>query len=896
MPMASPDPANDVRTASAHEEFHFHSLAEVQARLDELGLSLPFSDDMSVLLAPGEIGGLCTPNRLCVHPMEGCDATSNGAPAELTVRRYCRFAAGGSGLLWLEATAVVPEARANPRQLWLHEETVGEFARMREMLLAAAAESLGAEHRPVTILQLTHSGRYSKPRGLPEPITTHHSAPLDPRHDLPADYPLIRDEELDRLQDRFVAAARLAKQAGYDGVDIKATHRYLINELLASYTREDSKYGGSFENRTRFLLEVVGRIKSEVPGLLVGSRLNVYDALPYPYGFGMASDGSMEPDLAEPIELIRRLHEAGLDIINLGYGNPYYNPHVERPFDTPVAGGYIPSEHPLANIATMVEIAQEIHEAAPAMPLVATGLSWLRQFFPAVAAAMLAQGWCQFAGVGRLALACPDFARDLMEHGELIPTKLCIACSSCTQIMRDGGRTGCVVRDHEIYAPIYQAGRFRDPDYVREIAATCRNCAAPTCQEGCPAGVDVPGFVTAIADGDDRRGYEILREANVLPEICAYVCPAEVQCEGACVQQYIGDGPVPIQALQRYVCERARREGWTGLRIPEQSSGSRVAVIGAGPAGLGCAIRLLELGHQVTIIDTGHEPGGAPRDVIPADRLGLEPLRAELTSILDDVPADRLQWRLGTALSESYTVDDVLAEGFAAVFLGVGLGQSAELSGAQRPESGVVSAVEFLKRMKTDPDAQVPGRVAVLGGGNTAVDAAVEAVRAGARDVYLVYRRSFAEMPAWPRERDAALAAGVHFLILTQPLDYLADDAGDLSGMMVASTVLGEPDGSGRRRPQVVAGTERVLEVDLVVEALGERAGDDLAVWAPGLSFNDDGTVQVDPQSRQSARREVFAGGDIIHGAATVVEAVADGMQAATGIDSFLRVGLAEPR
>ncbi len=462
--MADPDPATNVRIPSEHEAFHFRSLAEVQAQLDKLALSLPFTDDISPLLAPAEIGGRHFPNRLCIQPMEGCDGTSNGAPAELAMRRYQRFAAGGSGLLWMEATAVVPEARANPRQLWLHEETVSEFARMREMLMAAAAESLGEDHQPVTILQLTHSGRYSKPRGIPEPIIAHHSAPLDPRHDLGSEYLLISDEELDRLQDRFVETAHLARRAGYDGIDIKATHRYLINELLASYTREDSKYGGSFENRIRFLLEVIGRIKTEVPGLLIGSRLNVYDALPYPHGFGMARDGSMEPDLGEPIELIRRLHEAGLDIINLGYGNPYYNPHVERPFDTLASGGYIPHEHPLASIATMVEIAREIHEAVPEMPLVATGLSWLRQFFPAVAAAMLEQGWCQFAGVGRLGLACPDFARDLIECGKLVPTKLCITCSSCTQIMRDGGRTGCVVRDREIYAPIYQRCRFRDPD------------------------------------------------------------------------------------------------------------------------------------------------------------------------------------------------------------------------------------------------------------------------------------------------------------------------------------------------------------------------------------------------------------------------------------------------
>ncbi len=369
-----------------------------------------------MLLEPTELEGRAVLNHLCIHPMEGCDGTNQGAPSELTVRRYRRFASGGAGLLWMEATSVVREGRANPRQLWLHKGTAGLFADMHEKLMSAASEVFGVNHRPVTLLQLTHSGRYSKPRGTAQPIIAHHSVPLDPLHNLPEDYPLISDEELDRLQDDFVAAAHLAYQAGFDGVDIKATHRYLINELLASHTRANSKYGGSFENRIRFLLEVVQRIKAEIPQLLVGSRVNVYDALPYPWGFGMATDGSREPDLSEPIELIRRLYEAGVRIINLGYGNPYYNPHVERPYDTPVAGGYIPHEHPLANIATMCEIAEQIHHAVPQMPLVATGLSWLRQFFPLVAAKMVSEGWCKFAGVGRLALACPDFARLFLMH------------------------------------------------------------------------------------------------------------------------------------------------------------------------------------------------------------------------------------------------------------------------------------------------------------------------------------------------------------------------------------------------------------------------------------------------------------------------------------------------
>jgi len=456
------NPHMKVRIPSPHERFRFQNIDEIGQKLAELGVSLPFAEDISVLLQPVEVAGLGLANSLAIHPMEGCDGTSDGAPGELTRRRYRRFAAGGAGLLWMEATGVVREGRANPYQLWLHKATVDNFAWMLQELYEAATEALGASHRPATILQLTHSGRYSKPEGLPAPIIAQHCPPLDSCHNLPPDYPLITDEELDELADRFVAAAHLASQAGLDGVDIKACHRYLINELLASHTREDSRYGGSFENRIRFLLRIVRRIREELPELVIGCRLNVYDALPYPYGFGMARDGSMEPDLTEPIELIRRLAEAGVGLVNLAYGNPYYNPHVERSYDKPIADGYIPNEHPLANIATMVEIAQQISQAVPQMPLVATGLSWLRQFFPLLAAAMIQRGWCRVAGVGRLALAYPDFAHDLLERGELVPDKMCITCSSCSQIMSDGGQVGCVVRDRETYAPILRAGRQRD--------------------------------------------------------------------------------------------------------------------------------------------------------------------------------------------------------------------------------------------------------------------------------------------------------------------------------------------------------------------------------------------------------------------------------------------------
>ncbi|MFW6279757.1 MAG: FAD-dependent oxidoreductase, partial [Planctomycetota bacterium] len=758
------------------------------------------------------------------------------------------------------------------------------FRRLHKQMVDAASEAGGA--RPVVVAQLTHSGRESKPSGASEPVIAYHHPELDPRHDLDEDYPLITDEQLDELQWEYVRAARLAREAGFDAVDVKACHGYLLYELLNAFTREDSRYGGSYENRTRFLRETVKKIREEVPDIAITSRLSVYDAIPYPYGFGMARDGSMEPDLAEPVRLIKELGELGVCMINVAAGSPYYNPHVERPYDNHEVGGYLPRENPLASVASMVELQQELAAEVPDMPLVATGFTWLREFSPYVGAALLDNGDAASVGYGRQALAYPEFAREILQEGGLTPTKLCITCSSCTQIMRDGGRAGCVVRDSEIYEPIYKQGRMRNEQVMRDLAEMCRECHAPNCQVGCPAGVDVPRFVSAIAAGREEEAYGILRDDNPLPEMCAYVCPSESLCEGHCVRQHLQeDGPVPIRRLQLYVCEKARRNGWTRLDVPEEPREETVAVIGAGPAGAACAIRLLQKGYRVTIIDAGPRIGGVAADTIPPDRIDRETPGAELRAILQNCESDRVEWRFRTRMSPEFTVDDLLEEGFHAVFVGVGISEGIALPGAERPETGVVDAIQFLRSVKTEPEREVGENVAVLGGGNTAMDAAVMAQNAGARDVYVVYRRSFAEMPAWEEERDSALDRGVHFLILTQPLDYVTDASGRLTGLKVASTMLGDPDESGRRRPELDHTTERVMNVDMVIEAIGQRPPEDLPEWLPGVELNEDGTIVTKGDGLRTTRPKVFAGGDVVNGGDTVVRAVADGVRAAREID-----------
>ncbi len=861
-----------------HKRFHLNDLEALRAELAAVGVSLPISEDVAVLATPLAIGPITAPNRLLIQPMEGFDSSPDGSPGPLSFRRYTRFAEGGAGTIWFEATAVLHEARSNPRQLVLHSGSVEEFRRLVAATRRAAREAFG--HEIITFIQLTHSGRYSKPHGIPWPMIAHRSPLLDPKHQLPPDYPLVSDEYLDRLQEIYVEAAGLAREAGFDGVDVKACHRYLVSELLASHTRQ-GKYGGTLENRSRFLRETVARIRDRFPDLLVTTRINVFDAIPYPYGFGVSRDEPMRPDLAEPLEVVRGLRQLGIGLVNVTVGNPYYNPHFGRPFDRPIAGVRVPDEHPLEGVSRLAELTRAMQQGLRGLPVVATGYSWLRHLMPYVAAGLVEHGWAALVGLGRMAFAYPDAARDIFQHGRMDPARTCITCSGCSQIMRDGTMTGCVVRDSEIYAQQYKLGRRYAIDRLQEAARRCQDCAFPTCSANCPARVDVPSFVRAFAEGRIQDAYDVLRRTNALPEMCARVCPSEVQCEGGCIERILADHALPIRDIQWVVCRLAREAGMIGVRLPLEPTGFRVAVVGGGPAGLACAIRLLEHGHEVVIFERSDRLGGTPESLIPCDR--LETAAEEIDGILQPaLAAGRLETRLRCGLGGEVSLAELRSR-YAAVVLALGLGAPQSLGEVD----GVVDALRFLRDVKRGTIASLTGRVAVLGGGNTAVDAAVTARRLGA-DVSLVYRRSLAEMPAWPEEQDRLLRSGCHVLILTQPLGYETDGKGQVVGLRVARTELGDPDASGRRAPRVVPGTEHVLPVDRVIEALGQGIPPTLRAALEGVELTRHGLVATWPDSQATSLDGVYAAGDLVNGGTTAVQGIAEGMRAADEIHARL--------
>ncbi|MDR1262780.1 MAG: flavin oxidoreductase/NADH oxidase [Oscillospiraceae bacterium] len=430
-----------------HERFHYKSLIELRQTAERESAWLPFDDDLSALSLPLTVHNHSLPNRIAIQPMEGSDSAPDGAPGELTFRRYERFAMGGTALIWFEAVAVADEARANPRQLILTEHNLDAYKRLIDSIHETGLRTNG--YAPLVVIQSTHSGRYSKPYGSPRPRVAYNN-PLFEDTPLPPSA-IITDDELRQVETAYGTTAALAERAGFDGVDVKACHRYLINELLSAYNRPGA-YGGDLAGRSRFLYNAMESTRASVSnGMILTTRINVYDGFPYPYGFGVKPDAdpdeALTPDLSEPLTLIGGLVDRfKLPIIDITIGNPYKNPHVNRPYD---AGGYVPDEHPLVGLSRMMQCVSAVQNAFPRLPVIGSAFSYPRQFAPNLAAGMIGGQHCHMAGFGRMALAYPDFANDILRGGGLNAGKVCLTCGQCAGLLRQGKPSGCVIRDPE---------------------------------------------------------------------------------------------------------------------------------------------------------------------------------------------------------------------------------------------------------------------------------------------------------------------------------------------------------------------------------------------------------------------------------------------------------------
>jgi len=447
--------------------------------------------------------------------------------------------------------------------------------------------------------------------------------------------------------------------------------------------------------------------------------------------------------------------------------------------------------------------------------------------------------------------------------------------------------------------PLVRAKNFNEvalgytEEHAVSEASRCIQCPKRACVDGCPVEVDIPGFIEAVRQGDMPQAVRILKDKNSLPGICGRVCPQETQCEATCSLAKKG-APIAIGRLERFIADWELSQG--EMEKPElaRPTGKRIAIVGSGPAGLTTAADLAKLGYEVTIFEALHIAGGVLMYGIPEFRLPKHTVQVEV----DYVKSLGVEIRLDSVVGKTFTVDEILGDGYSAVFLGTGAGLPMFLNIPGENLNGVYSANEFLTRtnlMKAylfpeyDTPLKVGRRVAVVGGGNVAMDAARCALRLGAEEVYIVYRRSEAEMPARWEEVENAQEEGIIFKLLTNPKRFIGNDQGWVVGAECYEMELGEPDESGRRRPIVKPGSEFIIDVDVVVVALGTTPNPLVPTTTKGLEVTRWGTVVADEETGMTKKPWVWAGGDVVTGAATVISAMGAGKRAAASIDASLR-------
>jgi NADPH2 dehydrogenase len=463
------------------------SPAALRERLAELGLELPVDDAIltaehgSPLARPIEIGGFEVGNRWCIHPMEGWDARPDGSPSELTLRRWRNFGLSGAKLIWGgEAAAVGPDGRANPNQTLATPANQAGLAALLDELQRAHREKYGSLEGLLVGLQLTHSGRFCRPHDKRlEPRIAYHHPLLDAKFGIDErdDSIVWTDDQLEALIEDYVAAAGVARAAGFRFVDIKACHGYLLHEFLSARTRP-GRFGGDFAGRTRLLLTIIECVRNAYPDLMVLVRLSVFDMppfvqsgevgepmdhaslRPYAFAFGASADHPLERDLDEPIELLQRLHAAGVAAVNLSCGSPYYNPHIQRPAIFPPSDGYQPPEDPLVGCVRQIQAARTCKAAAPELPMVGTAYSYFQDYLPHVAQAVVRAGWIDLVGLGRMVLSYPELPHDCLAHGRLARKLVCRTFSDCTTAPRNSLPSGCYPLDPH-YKQLPEAAALR---------------------------------------------------------------------------------------------------------------------------------------------------------------------------------------------------------------------------------------------------------------------------------------------------------------------------------------------------------------------------------------------------------------------------------------------------
>lgn len=781
------------------------------------------------LFSPINIRGCVFPNRIMSTAAVTRLAAEDGRITEAISSRYQRMAKGGLGAMVVEAAVVLPSRSSF--NIRISEDLFIDG-------LKAFVDGIRSVNPEVRVgLQLIHFLKLSR-SGWRQKVED------------------LKPDEISVIPEQFANGALRAKRAGFDFVEIHMAHFTTLASFLSVVNKRNDPYGGDFEGRVRLPSDVILTTRDAVgEGFPVGMRMN---------GEEFTKEGNT---LLQSGRIARRLAGLGVDYISVSAGERFEDAEPPPANSPPFAGtgysGYRMSPRWWNPDGVQVYLAEGVRKAVRAagyeIPVVTAG----KIRTPHFAEKILAQGQADIIGMARTLLCDPDWPLKAWA-GRSSEIVKCAACGFCSEA-------------DERYEPVtciqWPKGLLNAPSPW---------LLAPPCAKSCPAGLDIRGYIESIAQGRYEEALDLIKERIPFPGVVGRVCPRF--CEAKCNRAGI-DESIAINALKRFVadCSAQRRKG-REITPVYRSKSDRVAIIGSGPAGLTAAFYLAKFGYGVTIFEAAAVPGGMMAMGIPEYRLPREILRAEI----EDIEKLGVEIKLNTPVGkDGLTLADIEKRGYQAVFIAVGAHTSKKLGIADENTDGVVDGASWLREVNRGGEVRVGNRVVVVGGGNVAIDSARTALRLGAKDVTVVYRRSGAEMPAIKDEVKAAEEEGIKMRFLSSPCRVIRE-GNECKGIECFETDLGDPDETGRRRPLRIEGSEFVMDADLVISAVGEIPELSL-LESTGIDVSPSQTIKVDPVTMATNKRGVFAGGDVVTGAATVIEAIGAGRKAAVAIDRYLR-------
>ena len=781
------------------------------------------------LFSPVNVRGCIFPNRIMSTAAVTRLATEDGHITETITSRYRRMAKGGLGAMVVEAAVVLPSRSSfNLR--------VSDDAFLDE--LRGFVDDIREVNPEVQIgLQLIHFLKLSR-SGWRQKVED------------------LKLEDIQAIPEQFAGGALRARKAGFDFVELHMAHFTTLASFLSLVNKRNDPYGGDFEGRVKLPSEVILATRATVgENFPVGMRMN---------GEEFTKEGNT---LLQSQRIARRLSGIGVDYISVSAGERFEDAEPPAPDSPPFAGtgysGYRMSPRWWTPDGVQVYLAQGVREAVRGagqdIPIVTAG----KIRTPELAEKVLAEGRADIIGMARALICDPDWPAKAREDrsGEIVK---CAACGFCSEA-------------DERYEPVTCIQWPKDA-----LNAPSPWLLTPPCSAGCPAGVDIRGYIGLITQGRFEEALELIQEKIPLPGVIGRVCPRF--CEAACNRADL-DEPVAINALKRFVADHKAFKP-TGMKTAPapRTRDERIAIIGSGPAGLAAAYYLVKLGYGVTIFEAAPIPGGMMVMGIPEYRLPREILTSEIEAIQRLGAEIKVNTPVG---KDGLALEDIWKRGYQAIFIAVGVHKSAKLGVANEDMEGVVDGASWLRDINLKKEGRVGKRVAVIGGGNVAVDSARMALRLGAQEVTIVYRRSTEEMPAIEDEVKAARQEGVKIRYMSSPCQVLCEGE-ECKGIECFQTELGELDESGRKKPLRVEGSEFVLDADMVISAIGETA--DLSFLdAHEIEVGSTHRILVNPNTLATNKRGIFAGGDVVTGAATVIEAIAAGRKAAVNMDRYLR-------